>query len=152
MNITEARLEVERQLDKHGLEGWKFEAMNGKRLLGQCRYRDKTIRISRWLCRLGTDAEVLDTILHEIAHALTPGHKHSWTWKAKAIELGAKPVACQGAMSYEVPHKYEILCGWCKTVIQKRHRRANLTRLASASHRACGEASRGLLTQRQVSW
>jgi len=27
-------------------------------------------------------------ILHEIAHALTPGAKHGYTWKLKCIEIG----------------------------------------------------------------
>ena len=38
--------------------------------------------------------EVRDTILHEIAHALVgPGHGHDAVWKAKCVEVGAKPEA-----------------------------------------------------------
>jgi predicted SprT family Zn-dependent metalloprotease len=32
--------------------------------------------------------EITNTILHEIAHALTPGHKHDYVWRQKFIEIG----------------------------------------------------------------
>lgn len=35
--------------------------------------------------------DLLDTLLHEIAHALTPGDGHGKLWQAKAMELGARP-------------------------------------------------------------
>jgi predicted SprT family Zn-dependent metalloprotease len=155
MHVTEARIKTKRLLDEHGLteEGWTVEFMNGKWLLGQCRYKDRTIRLSRWLCRLGTDAEVLDTILHEIAHAITgPGHNHNHVWKLNAVRLGANPRAYRYNMSYNVPHKYEIVCSWCGQVVHKRHRKMNLARLARVWHVACGQDSQGQLEQHQVSW
>lgn len=154
MNVSEARITTRNLLDEHGLteQGWTIEFMNGKRLLGQCRYRNKTIRLSRWLCRLGNDSEVIDTILHEVAHAIVgPGHKHDFVWKQKAMQLGAHPRACQNNMSYSVPHKYEIVCSWCGGIVQKRHRRMNLGRLERAWHLNCGASGqRGHLVQRQV--
>jgi hypothetical protein len=40
-------------------------------------------------------AEVIDTIKHEVAHALTPGQAHNGIWEAKAREIGCKnTIAC----------------------------------------------------------
>src|SRR6185369_17904164 len=36
---------------------------------------------------------ILNTIKHEVAHALTPGHGHDEIWAAKAHELGCYHVA-----------------------------------------------------------
>jgi predicted SprT family Zn-dependent metalloprotease len=38
------------------------------------------------------EAEITDTLLHEIAHALVgPRHGHDLVWQAKCIEIGARP-------------------------------------------------------------
>jgi predicted SprT family Zn-dependent metalloprotease len=50
--------------------------------------------LSRMLTLLNDEAEVVDTILHEIAHALTPGDGHGPAWKAACLRIGAKPVRC----------------------------------------------------------
>jgi hypothetical protein len=39
--------------------------------------------------------EIVDTILHEIAHALVgPRHGHDTVWKAKCTDIGARPERC----------------------------------------------------------
>jgi predicted SprT family Zn-dependent metalloprotease len=35
-----------------------------------------------------TEAHVLDIILHEIAHARTPGHFHDYVWESVARKMG----------------------------------------------------------------
>lgn len=75
-------------LTKHNLNNWSFEFDNPQLRLGQCNYKKKVITISKRISLVLTFDEMLDTILHEIAHALTPGHKHDEIWKAKAIEIG----------------------------------------------------------------
>ena len=59
----------------------------------------KHISLSRHLCELNSEADVLDTILHEIAHALAwerygENCGHDQRWKKICKEIGARPVAC----------------------------------------------------------
>jgi hypothetical protein len=49
-----------------------------------------------------------DTILHEIAHALTPGHNHDSVWRAKSIEIG-----CDGKRCYGSDVRAPRACGVC---------------------------------------
>ena len=76
-------------------KGWRCEFDDSKKRLGCCRYTNKTISLSRYYIALNPDEETLDTIRHEVAHALTPhDHSHGADWKREASRLGAKPVAC----------------------------------------------------------
>lgn len=78
------------QLIKHGLTDWKVRLTTdaSKPFLGLCSYKDKCIILNAHHCDIHPDLEVIDTIYHEIAHALTPGHGHDETWRDKAKELG----------------------------------------------------------------
>jgi len=143
MNNTEVANEVYRLLNEHGLveKGWTFKLSNTKRIMGQCRYRTKEIRVSGVHIALGEDADIMDTIRHEVAHAITgPGHKHDHVWKLNAIRLGARPKAT-AKLGYSLPHKYEIRCGVCETTLQKRHRRKSRKVLARAYCKKCGMAA-----------
>ncbi len=75
-------------LKHHGLHDWVVATNRAMTTAGRCSYRKKTIFISKHHMLNSKENEVLDTIIHEIAHALTPGHKHDAVWKSKAIELG----------------------------------------------------------------
>ena len=96
---NEERLfEVARQaralMDEHGLEAWDFRFSAAERRLGECREREKTIRLSRRHAVNSDSREVTDTILHEIAHALAGAEAgHGPAWKAVAERLGATPKA-----------------------------------------------------------
>jgi len=68
--------------------GWTFCFDRATRRAGLTSYSKRTISLSRELTLLGSREDVLDTILHEIAHALTPGASHGPLWKKKFIELG----------------------------------------------------------------
>lgn len=94
MTLDYARALALKEMTTHGLiaAGWSFNFDPASKRFGVCRYGKKRITLSRPLTILNDLDEVHDTILHEIAHALTPGHKdHDAVWQAKAIELGAKP-------------------------------------------------------------
>jgi len=153
MNTVEAFYLAQELMEKHGLidKGWTFTWSRAKKQFGVCRYRTKEIRLSRPLTELNDREDVRDTILHEIAHALTPGAGHGWQWKMKAKEIGAKPNRCFKASDVNMPsHKIELVCGMCLKVLQKRHKRMNSERLQRCSCRRCGLKSEGTLFMRRV--
>ncbi|HTW93745.1 MAG TPA: SprT-like domain-containing protein [Tepidisphaeraceae bacterium] len=96
MNLWDARTLADRLLAHHGLAaaGWKFKWDRATRRFGCCNHHRKTISLSLALTRLNPESQVRDTLLHEIAHALTPGHGHNRHWKKKCVEIGATPLRC----------------------------------------------------------
>ena len=83
-----------RLMKLHGLGDWHFQFDHARRRFGVCRPGKKLIALSRPLTLLNPEPEVRDTILHEIAHALTPGDGHGARWQAKCVEIGARPRRC----------------------------------------------------------
>ena len=100
---------------EHGLAGWKFGLSASKRQLGVCRYRQRRIEISQFYAENNPDAAVLDTLLHEIAHALAgPKAKHGPVWKAVAVRIGATPRACDDSPDTVVePGDWQTTCAAC---------------------------------------
>lgn len=102
---------------KHGLtqEGWTFAFDNAKRRLGVCNYTNRQIGLSRYLVVLNEEAQVRETILHEIAHALSMiryGRKaagHGPLWKKVCEEIGAKPERCCASDEVTMPRGSYIL-------------------------------------------
>ena len=74
--------------------GWKFAFNNRTSSFGLCRYRVKMIELSSVLTPNCTDANIRNTIIHEIAHALTPGHGHDHVWRMKFISMGGDGKRC----------------------------------------------------------
>ena len=92
MNLEKAEYLALNKMAEHGLREWDFKWSNAKTIYGQCDYTKRTIILSKILTSIVSEAHVLDTILHEIAHALVgPGNNHNHIWKAKAKELGCTP-------------------------------------------------------------
>lgn len=133
-------------LAQYGLleKGWKVAWDNGKRRAGACHYGTRTISLSRHILPLASDEEIRETILHEVAHALTPGHSHDGIWRAKLIEMGGT-----GARTHkmETPKgRYEVVCAKCG-VIGHRHQaqgswKGTVNRpegFAMYTHRVCGQ-------------
>lgn len=124
MKLQEAKDLALKLMTKHGLSNqWRFEFMNSKCAIGQCRQiRGRNygwIRLSTHLIPALDEAEVKDTILHEIAHALVGCHHgHDWTWQGKAMEIG-----CSGErtasidVANQVNHKYKATCPCCQKVL-----------------------------------
>jgi hypothetical protein len=79
-------------MDQHGLIDWRVELHDYNGYLGTCNRRVKLIRISRHHIYEHDAAEVRDTILHEIAHALTPRGEpsHGKVWSGIAWNLGVR--------------------------------------------------------------
>ena len=75
-------------LEDEGHYNWTFKFTNKKRSFGTCHYINMEISLSWELIHGETMEAIEQTILHEIAHALTPGHRHDIIWKAKALSIG----------------------------------------------------------------
>ena len=81
-------------MDEHGLDTWTFAFLEAERRLGDCHFQDRVIRVGRAHALDAGEAEIRDTILHEIAHALAgPEARHGAQWKAIARRIGATPRA-----------------------------------------------------------
>ena len=101
MNPNEALTLLDEKLTEHGLaaQGWSGGLDSAERRFGICRPSQKKITLSRPLVSLNSYEEVLDTILHEIAHALAvmeTGENcgHDERWKAICRRIGARPNRC----------------------------------------------------------
>lgn len=81
---------------------------------------------------LNEESEVQNTVLHEIAHALTPEHGHDGMWQAACMLVGAKPVRCYNRDSVLAPFRYKATCGCGKELRKLRKPRRTL------KHVACG--------------
>ena len=83
------------------LQGWKFKlSRQMSRSLGNCRRNSSgTLKMIKMNYNHVLNEEMIyvrDTMLHEIAHALSPMFAgHSRIWKANAIRVGCVPMACQ---------------------------------------------------------
>lgn len=117
-SIQQTALEL---IVKYGLRKWHFKFDHSTRRAGCCNYRDKTISIAFELARSGTDEDIRDTILHEIAHAIVgKKHNHDALWKAKAQEIG-----CSGERTHKLtfaPPRWFVTCKnrcWTHTAQQR---------------------------------
>ncbi len=111
MDLALALTKARGLLHEHGLHGWQVGLDNAKRRAGKCDYTAKMITLSRHLTRLHTEAEVTDTILHEIAHALVgPAHGHDAAWRSKALDIGCTGTRCLPPDAAQVPGAWEGTC------------------------------------------
>lgn len=77
-------------LKNYGLKDWSCRLTTdaSKPFLGLCDYKTKTIILNAHHIDLHSEADIDNTIKHEVAHALCPGHAHDGVWAAKAREIG----------------------------------------------------------------
>lgn len=102
MTINQAITLAKKLLSKHiELKGWTVTINYRKRAFGVCNYRKNQIELSSHLIPVMTNEAIEDTIIHEIAHALTKGHGHDRVWKAKCIELGGNGQRLGGVDKYQ---------------------------------------------------
>ena len=90
-------------------KGWKFGFDLAPVRGGICRYKEKQIALSVTYCLKASKEEIVDTILHEIAHAITgPNHGHDEAWKTVARRIG-----CTAKRYHEVDHTPPRWRGQC---------------------------------------
>lgn len=118
MKLEEAKKLAEDLMLLHGLLNWKFKFDRAKKRLGSCHHTAKTITLSRFYVELNHEDKIINTILHEIAHALVgAGHGHDAVWRQKALEIGCDGARCSKANAVE--GKYKAVCPHCKTIFHK---------------------------------
>jgi predicted SprT family Zn-dependent metalloprotease len=103
---------------------YSFKWSKATRCFGTCNRTDKVITLSKPLTELNDIHNVQDTILHEIAHALTPTDKgHGWRWQEMCRRLGAKPVRCYSGENVILPptnrRGFIYECPGCKKEITR---------------------------------
>ena len=119
--LSECVAEAETLIRQHGLDGWSFQFDSAQKRAGACAFNTKVISLSRFYCIKASDAQVRDTVLHEIAHALAgPKHNHDATWKRIARSIGCTADRCH-TVDF-APAKYIASCSRCGWH-QKKNRR-----------------------------
>lgn len=117
MNLNDAQTLINDKLSEFDLleKGWKLAWGNAKVVFGSCHYRTKTIRMSRPLVEVNSEAVVMETVLHEIAHALAgPGTNHGPEWRAIAHSIGSVGDRTWSPSDVvEPPSKYTVTCPVC---------------------------------------
>ena len=132
MNTREAESLVYKYMAKHDLpDEWLFRWQNKKVSLGTCSYHKKEIRLSKWYVELNDQTEVKDTILHEIAHALSyvrhgrKGIGHGKLWKDICREIGAIPRACSKEKLNKPKNHYKYVDTCCGVTYRMHRLRRN---------------------------
>lgn len=134
MNIQQITQLGYQLMDEHGLIGWSIVWDNARKRGGQCRYNTRTISLSRLIVPTWEDAEIRNVLLHEIAHALTPGHSHDAVWRRKLISMGG-----DGSRTHSnatVPGRWLAICDHCGVEAGRRHRLSARVR-DTALHSSC---------------
>jgi predicted SprT family Zn-dependent metalloprotease len=101
---------AEELMTQHGLLCWTVKLSASKRAVAACHMQSKTIKLSsKWIGHI-SEEQIKESSLHEIAHALTPGHHHDEVWKAKARSIGCTGMRCARFDSSHLAFKYTISC------------------------------------------
>lgn len=128
---------------EHGLQGWKMQFDNAKRRFGYCNSGKKVISLSHHLVSLNGEEKVKDTILHEIAHAITSNkygfrvRAHGWEWRREAVAIGCDGHRCYDETVAKPKSKYVAVCPKCKQEYE-----ANKMGRQMRSGQSCGDCCR----------
>ena len=135
MDIKDAKILALLHMDNHGLieDLWYFEFENCKTTLGRCHYTENKITLSKWFVELNEEVDVEDTILHEIAHALSwirhgeTGRGHGILWKRICVEIGAVPRACSKYKLNQPKNHFKYSEHCCGSTYKRHRLRKNAT-------------------------
>jgi predicted SprT family Zn-dependent metalloprotease len=128
-----------------GPRPWRIALVKDHRNAGTCYPAEHKIELSAPLASLWSIENTRDTILHEIAHALTSGG-HGADWRAMCRKIGARPSRCWGGYGeVAVPEKY---MGTCPSghVIYRARKTRNMGRMS------CGSCSRRYNPEYRYTW
>jgi predicted SprT family Zn-dependent metalloprotease len=115
MDLVEAEILAKRLISKYVPE-YSFKWNRAKGINGICHYRTKTIELSAPLSALRTREAVHITIMHEIAHALTPTDGgHGDLWKMQMMRFGLPTDRCsKDKVDRTHLAKWKMVCISCK--------------------------------------
>jgi predicted SprT family Zn-dependent metalloprotease len=145
MNLSHAEAYIKNEMENWGLRanGWTWKWDNAKRRHGVCKFGPKCLSFSRPLFRINDEAVCLDTIRHEVAHALAGyAAAHGPEWQRWAVKVGATPRA-RAIGTERVPPRWVGACSEGCHAVWERHRLTTRARLG-----ACG-ACRQPITWRE---
>lgn len=107
-------------LCKQGLSDWSACLDDSMSRAGACQYRNKQISLARLFIRKASEQEILDTILHEIAHALAGrAHHHDALWRKIAREIGCSAERCHN-LKFSPPRWIVQCSSGCFTTTRNR--------------------------------
>lgn len=151
---------AEAELDKHGLlaKGWSHHLIDEgpRNRMGYCSDSKRQIVSNAHYIRYGLNAEqIVDTIRHEIAHALDGRTRYSRTgrrmvhdahWRMLARHVGANPRATGNMSGYEAPNSVVKNHKWTMVLVDKEYNMTEirpvkrfLTRMADRYIKAMGK-------------
>jgi predicted SprT family Zn-dependent metalloprotease len=122
---------LRKSLKEYKLNEWKPALTGrGKKFAARTVYTKKTIEFStKWLAvPATTEKEIKETILHEIAHALTPGAGHGQLWKDTYKRIG-------GTGKNNLANKVSVQCFSCGKVTKSAKRIRVCPKCKASFHR-----------------
>lgn len=123
MILKEAEQLAKDLMTQYKVNDYTFDFNISVSTFGWCSTEKKTITLSPKLTELNTEEEVRQVILHEIAHALTPGCAHNEIWRRVNLAIGGDGQRCYDEKLVEQPtHKWVAKCPNCKREV-KRHKK-----------------------------
>lgn len=102
--------------------GWKFGFDLAPSRAGVCRHKEKQITLSVTYCQKATKKEIVNTILHEISHAIVgPNHGHDAVWKEAARRIGCTTERCHRVKHTAARWRGDCGCGkqWTRQRLSK---------------------------------
>lgn len=105
--------------------GWILTFNNRKAALGLCSYTKKEVQISRHFLKLRSYEEILNTVSHEVAHALVGSKEgHGPRWVRLHKQLGGNGERCANLAPEQRPaHSWELVNTLTDVVVAKYHRK-----------------------------
>jgi predicted SprT family Zn-dependent metalloprotease len=134
MDTTRAEMMAKDLIKYHLADMYRFTWDNAKRRRGCCNYRKGTISLSYPLTQIIPEDNIINTILHEIAHALAPAWDgHGPAWRKIALALGCDGKRC-ASDKVSLPAPWVAICA--AGHLYKKYRKPR-----SGSLYSCGKCS-----------